>query len=175
MQIDPVACLRCWQVDVDVGPHTVTIPALPARPWLVALVTAGWAGIVPGLVPVMPDEVDEAVLAGTVGPAELDRAARAALAAAAGCPWWTAERLVYGCADMALCADLTLRGVDPDRTPLGAYLLAGYTSAVRGLKPERRAQLDMQLDRPPADVPAEEWFDRETAAAGFMAAMARTN
>lgn len=173
MRIDPVACLRCWKVDVDLGPHTLTIPALPARPWLVALVTAGWAGVVPGLIPDVPGEVDDAVLAGAITPADLDRAARAALAASAGCPWWTAERLVYGCADAALCAELTLRGVDPDRTPLAAYLLAGYTAAARGLKPEQRARLDMRLDVPPASAAPEEVFDREAAAAGFMAAMAR--
>jgi hypothetical protein len=171
MQIDPAAVVRCWAVDVDLGPHTVTIPALPARPWLTALITEGWAGIVPGLLPA-DSPVDDLITDGTITSAECTAAARAALAAAAGCPWWTAQRLAHGCVAGELGAELVLRGVDPDRLPLAAYLAAGYRAASRHLDDPKRARLDSQLEAPPRGIPVEEWWDRAAAANSFMQAIA---
>lgn len=173
MRFDTAAEVRCWRVDVDVGPHTLTIPALPARPWMVALLTGGWSGVITDLVPDVPDEVDEAIVAGTIRPGEFTRAARAAYAAAAGCKWWTAQRLTHACVGTALGAELALRAADPDRMPLAAYLHAGYQLAVRDLKDARRSQVDAELMAPPVDVDPADWFDRREAAANFMAVMAR--
>ncbi len=170
MQIDPVATLRCWQVDVDLAGHTITIPALPAQAWLVAVVVDGWAGVVPGLADV-PDEVDDLIAAGRIRSTDCTRAARDALAAAGGCPWWTAQRLAHAVASHPLGPELALRAVDPSRLSLAAYLAAGYQAAARNLDKAKLARLDWQLDQPPAGIPAEEWWDEDAAAAGFMAAI----
>lgn len=173
MRFDQAAELQCWRVDVSVGPYTLTVPALPARPWMVALLTGGWPGVIPGLVPDAPDEVDAAIVAGTIRPGECTRAGRAAYAAAAGCRWWIAQRLTHSCVGTPLGAELALRAADPDRMPLAAYLHAGYQLAVRDLKDSRRSQIDAELMAPPVGVDPVEWFDQREAAANFMAVMGR--
>lgn len=169
MKFEPAAMVRCWAVDVDIGGRTATIPALPAGPWLAALVVDGWAGIVPGLL--LDGPVDDLIADGRATTKECETAARAALAAAAGCPWWTAQRLAHGCATAGLGAELTVRGVDPARLPLGAYLAAAYRLATRSLDPAKVARLDAQLDAPPVGVPVEEWWDRAAAAQQFTQAI----
>jgi hypothetical protein len=171
VDIEPAATLRCWAVDVDLTPTVaVTIPALPARPWLVAVVTGGWPAIIPGLLDPVPEVVDEGILDGTIPARARVRAAKAALATVAGCPWWTAQRLAHACAGTAIGSELALRGVDPGVMPFAAYLAAGYRAATRYLSDVKRAEIDMRLDVPPADAEPEEIYDRGTAAALFVAA-----
>ena len=169
MRINPVATLRCWAVYVDLGEHTLRIPPLPASDWLVAVVVRGWAGVVPGLAEV-PGAVADLIADGSITERACDQAGREALAAAAGCPWWTAQRLAHACAGSAIGAELTLRGVDPTALPLGAYLAAGWHAASRGSDPSKLMTLEAQFSDPPADMDPDDWWDDGEAAANFMAA-----
>lgn len=171
MKVDPAAILRCWDVDVDVGAATYRIPAHPAAVWMEVVVEGAYTDVVPGMVQERGDDIDDALLAGTVRMSEVTSAARAAIAAAAGMKWWTAERMAYLAANTWIAGELLLRGVDAQRLSLAAYLSAAYRAASRVLDTAKLAKLDMDLERPPTGVSPDEWFDPEEAARGFMAAM----
>jgi hypothetical protein len=171
VRFDPAANLRCWAVDVDVAGRTFAIPPLPAAPWLLA-VLEGPLAVVPGLVDDTDGMLDEMLLDGTVHVAELEVAAHAAVEAAAGVRWWMAERLAASVAGTALGGELWLRGVDPDRVPFGAYLLAGWRWAATRLKESDLRRWESEVERPPTGVSAEEAYDAAESEALFMAAMA---
>lgn len=171
MNIDGAATLRVWSVDVDVGGNTYTIPARPASEWLLAVATGSNLDVVPGLLE-DPAALDDALAAGDLA-ADCMNAARAAITAAAGCPWWTAARLARAVGDTWIGGELTLKGVDPARMSFGAYLAAVYRLATRYLDEAKKARLDAELDQPPMDLPVEQWWDEDAAAAGFEAAAAR--
>lgn len=172
--LDPIAALRCWTIDVDVAGATYTVPARPAVDWLIAIVSGSWADIVPGLLdPDQSGPLEDAIADLSVDPAELRAAAQAALAEAAGTKWWTARNLAASVVTVPEMVGMLLtRGVDPGHVSLGGYLTAAYALAVRGMDKMGRARFDMDLQRPPAGVPAEEWWDEEAAADSFMSAMA---
>lgn len=169
MKFDPDATLRCWAVDVDVAGRTYTIPALPAADWLLALHSGALADVVPGLVD--GTELDDAIADGTASPADCQTAARAAIAAAAGCPWWTAAKLAHAAVTTWVAADLTSRGVDPTRIPLAAWLAAAWHAASRQMDEVKKGQLEWELERPPQGAQPDEWWSDDTATANFMAAM----
>jgi hypothetical protein len=172
MQIDPAAALALWAVDVDLVDRVYTIPALPASEWVLAILAGSWADIVPGLI-ADRDDLDDLILDGEVTSADCEAAARDALAAASGLKWWTAVRLARAAAETWIGSELALRGLDPSRMPLGAYLAATYRAAAREMEDSKRAQLDMELDRPPKGVSAAERFDETAAADAFMELAAR--
>lgn len=171
--LDPVAALRCWAVDVDVAGQVYTVPARPAVDWLLAIVDGAWADIVPGLLdPDQSGPLQDAIADLTVDPAEVRTAAQAALAEAAGTKWWTARTLAMSIAVTPEMVGLLMtRGVDPAHVSLGGYLTAGYALAVRNMDKTQRARFDLDLQRPPAGVPAEEWWDEDAAADSFLSAM----
>lgn len=169
MNVDAAATLAPYAVDVDVGEHTVTIPALPASVWLAALIRGSVTDIVPGLVD--GDVLDDEIADGRIGGAELMAAARAALAAAAGSSWWSATTLAVQAVGSGLHAELLLNGLDPAVVSLGAYLAAALHVATRGVAAEKRDEIHWLLDKPPVGVDPGEWFDEDAAAAGFVAAM----
>jgi hypothetical protein len=171
--LDPVAALRCWRIDVDVDGTVYTIPALPAAEWLVPIVTGAWGDIVPGLLPAADAEaLDDLIAAAAIDPAELRHAAQAALAEAAGTRWWTARALAGGILQVPqLTGRLLARGLDPTVVSLGGYLTAAYATVVDGMDQMQRARFDLDLQRPPVGVPADEWWDEDAAADNFYAAM----
>lgn len=168
MRFDPEAALRCWPVHLDLADRTWTIPALPAADWMAATLS-GWLDIIPGLL-VDPADLDDLLDDGTVGYTDCVAAARDALEAAAGCRWWTAQRLIHAACDWgSIGGELLLRGINPAVAPLGAVLAAAYRTATRHAEPAERARIDFELDRPPTGIPAAEWFDESEAAEAFMA------
>lgn len=171
--LDPIAALRCWQIDVEVAGTVYTIPALPAVDWLVAIVEGTWADIVPGLLPPGESEpLDDLIADLSIDPAELRTAAQAALGEAAGTRWWTARALAGGILQVPqLAGRLLAAGIDPATVSLGAYLTAAYAMAVDGMDKVQRAKFDLDLQRPPAGVPVDEWWDEDAAADSFYAAM----
>jgi uncharacterized protein YcbX len=172
IQFDRAATREPVEIDVDVDGSSYTIPALPASDWLVVIAHGTWADIVPGLLPRDATSVLEDRLADLqVGHDAIRQAAQAALAAAAGTKWWTARLLAVTTVTTHLAARLRLAGVDPTVVSLGAYLSTAYTAAQEGMDRQARAQFDMELQRPPAGVAPEEWYDEDAAADGFLAAM----
>jgi hypothetical protein len=171
VRFDPAASLKCWTVDVHAADRRYTIPALRATPWLLAVLEGSPLAVVPGL---LADEtaLDDLLLDGLIDVAELTAAAHAAVEAAAGVRWWVAERLTASIAGTALGGELVLRGVDPDRVSLGAYLLAGWRRAVTLMSERDRFRWEAELERPPAGVSVDEAYDAAEGEALFMAAMA---
>lgn len=171
MDIDPVAVLQCWAVEVDVGEHVYTIPALPASAWLLPILEGGWIDIVPGLL-VDADQLRDDLVDGLVPYEECRTAAQAALAMAAGTRrWWAATSLAKATMASWVGGDLVLHGVDLDRVPLAAYLAAAYRAATANMDKVARGRFDMDLNRPPPGIAPEEWFDEEEAEQGFLALM----
>lgn len=172
MDFDPVALLRCWAVEVDVGGRLFTIPAMPASDWLVPILEGAWFDIVPGLLADADEELHDALIAGTVPYEECRAAAQAALATASGSRrWWSARTLARAAMTGWVSGDLVLHGVDLDKVSLAAFLAAAYRSATVNMDRAVRGKFDMDLDRPPAGLPPEEWFDEDEAEQNFMAAM----
>ena len=171
--LDPMAALYCWQVDVEVAGHVYTIPSRPAADWLAAILDGSWSDIVPGLLdPDTSGPLEDAIADLAVDPDELRAAAQAALAEAAGTRWWTARALGGGVVQSPEMVGLLLtRGVDARHVSLGGYLVAAYALAVRGMDKMERARFELDLQRPPAGVPVDEWWDEDAAADSFMSAM----
>lgn len=179
MKVDPEATLRIWSVDVDIGGKAYTIPPLPARDWLLAvlyLTRDGLAGPIPGVVPdlIRDDDLADAIADGLVSSDECTQAARAAVEAAAGMKWWTAIKLAHSCVGEGIGAELISRGVDPATMPFAAYLIAGYRIATRHAADVDLARIDSELDAPPAGL-GEEAFSQSEIDATFAAALAATS
>lgn len=170
MRIDPEATLRCWPIDVDVAGDTYTIPALPASSWLLNVAAGSYLDVVPGMLtdPTVLD--DRLLLDGDLGD-ECTAVARAAITAASGTAWWTAIRLTRAVTDTWIGSELTLRGVDPTSVSYATYLAAAYRVATRYADAQTRFQVDVELDKPPAGVAPEDWFDEDAAGDLFEAAM----
>lgn len=169
---DPVAALLCWQVDVDVAGDIYTIPARPAVDWILAI-AGNWSDIIPGLLdPDTSDPLEDAIANLVIDGDELRAVAQAALAEAAGTKWWTARTLALSIAQSPEMVGLLLtKGVDAGVVSLGAYLTAAYALAVHNMDKTQRAKFELDLQTPPAGVPAEEWWDEDAAADSFMSAM----
>lgn len=168
MQFAPLATLRCWTVDVDVGGITYTIPPVPAASWLLPVLVGSWTDIVPGMV-ADPGDLADLILSEDVSYDEIRGAAQDALAAASGARWWVAAQLAHAAAGSWVAAELTLHGVDPERVSLGAWLSAAYRAATREMSKADLARFDFDLERPPEGLDPAEWFDEDAAAEGFLA------
>jgi hypothetical protein len=85
---------------------------------------------------------------------------------------WSATRLsswLVGNWDTLGSAVLS-RGLDMSTAPLGAVLVVTYRVILENQKGEQeRHKVDLELDRPPVGVSAEEMFDPRSATAAFMA------
>jgi hypothetical protein len=170
---DPIAALRPVEVDVQLGGWEYTIPALPASAWIRATLEADGGAIVPGLLAAAQDRssIWTDYARGDVSKEEIAEAARDALEAVAGRPWWEASRLITGAAHQdawaAVSGELFARGVDLDKMSLGAFLNAVYATAVRNGTKEEREKLDFELKRIPPEV-GEEAYDEAEEEAAFM-------
>lgn len=171
MNVDPAASLSCTEIEVDLGEMTYVIAALPAAAWLKPVLNGAWVDIVPGLLASDDGNVDDALIAGTLDYAELKSAARAALGVAAGMAWFEAVNLIHAAAGSWVGGELTLRGVDATRLPLGAYLAAAYRAATKHMDTAQRTRFDMDLSRPPAGTDPADWYDEEQAELNFLKAM----
>lgn len=169
---DLAATFEPCEIDVDVAGATYTIAARPASDWLLVIAEGGWSDIVPGLLdPAVSSDLDDRIADLEVDPGDIRQAAQAALAAAAGTKWWTARVLAVTAVQSHLAPHLRLRGIDPTVVSLGCYLSAAYSAATEHMDRVKLAQFDLELQRPPAGVAPEEWYDEDAAAEGFMAAM----
>lgn len=171
MDFDPDA-RRLAGIDVELGGVWHTIPARPAGDWIRAL-RNNWTGMLLELIdtPVL----DDALFDGNITTGELTAAARDALTAAAGVRWSVATRLIGFGQGPEAGGELILRGVDAEQVSLGTYVLACYSIATRHQDTKRRAEIDMELQLPPAGVDAEDWYDEDEAATGFLTAMGAQN
>ena len=142
-------------IPLEVGPLSVTVPALTAAAWLAAISSGRASGVIPGLLP--PEEraaVVRAMSVREVTVADVQTATRTAIAEATGRPWWEAVKLV-GAADDGkgeVLGHLLLGGLDPARVTLGGWCAATYALCVRNLDKDARLKFDVDLAMIPAGV-----------------------
>jgi hypothetical protein len=170
--MDPVAILRIWPVVVTLGEEEFQIPALPAADWVEAILTRDATAIVPGLLlPEDEAEVLALLMDGEVEPDEVLAAARDAIEAAAGRPWWEATRLVGSSGENGdtVFGSLVQAGFDFEKRSLAALCAVIYAMATANMDKKDRAKFDMDLKAVPAEILRD---DEDALEAAFMAAMA---
>lgn len=147
------------------GPFTITVdgsgytfPSLTALRWLEILPDRRWAL---HLVQAMDSDSYERFLTGAEGgriqPDGLVRIARAALAEAAGRPWWEAERLVMAAlGNDRILGRVMMSGPDLERITLAVFCAVTWSVITHGAGPEDMLKLESQLTVPPPEALAEE-------------------
>lgn len=178
MAADALAALRIWALDVELGGHTFTVPALPAADWFIAILDEdNPLPLIPGL---LDDDGEEQVmdmlLAGEIDTDLVITRTRELLSAAAGRPWWEADRLIRSSAESwhIIGGELTRLGVELDKVSLASALNAIYVICVRTMDEQERNKFDIDLRLPPVGVEgvtAEDLYDQRAAESAFAALM----
>lgn len=88
--------------------------------------------------------------------------ARAALAGAAGRPWWEAERLASVSLDPGFLGHLLLSGADPSRLSLAAWFALVYAAVIRGQDQMGRMRFEAEISMPPPEA-ADEWEEEDVS------------
>jgi len=178
MAADALAALKIWALEVDLGGRTFTVPARPAVDWFVAILDEDVPlPLIPGLMDGDAEErVTDLLLDGTVDAELIARRSRELLTAAAGRPWWEADRLIRssGASWHIIGGELTRLGVDLGAVSLGAALNAIYVICVRTMDEKERNRFDIELRLPPIGVEGvktEDMYDQRAAEAAFVALM----
>lgn len=178
MAADALAALRIWALDVDLGGETFTVPPRPAVEWFLAILDEDTPlPLIPGL---MEDGAEERVvdllLDGQITAEDIARRSRELLTAAAGRPWWEADRLIRssGASWHIIGGELTRLGVDLNAVSLAAALNAIYVVCVRTMDERERNKFDIDLRLPPIGVEGvkpEDMYDQRAAESAFAALM----
>lgn len=175
---DALAALKIWALDVDLGGETLEVPARPAVDWFLAILSEDVPlPLIPGLMDGDAEErITDMILDGTVTTDEIITRSRELLTAAAGRPWWEADRLIRSSAQswQIIGGELTRLGVDLGAVSLAAALNAIYVVCVRTMDEKERNKFDIDLRLPPIGVEGvttEEMYDEKAATAAFMALM----
>lgn len=134
MDVDPLASMRCWAIELELGGRTFDVPALSAADWWPVL-SSGDLGSILDFVVSLPDDpfnLDEMLLAGSLPSGELTEVLTDAIEATAG-------RSLHAAFVLATVANgqwagingaLAARGFRWDQQPLGAALDAIYAEVV---------------------------------------------
>jgi hypothetical protein len=145
---DPVASLRMWAVEVEVGGITLRIPPLPASDWLPFLMSADILGTLD-----LAEDVDiEGMLIdGVVSIDVLREALERLVESAAGRSSWVAMVIAHTASAHwhVVGADLARAGMRFIEIPLGAALDAMYGSLIRAMDEKGIKQFNDSLDRGP--------------------------
>lgn len=156
---------------VEMDGHTYVFPVLSAAKWLALLTDAnGWPARV--LHHADADSYEaflDQVEAGVLGPADVTRLARLVFAEQAGRSWWEAERLARSVLGTpALTAAVLVRGLDPSRLTLAAFLAVVWSRATEGASQADRMAMEAQLMAPPPEAMAEMGDEMDLGAVATM-------
>jgi hypothetical protein len=175
---DALAALRIWALDVELGGEVFTVPARPAADWFVAILDDDVPlPLIPGLMDSdAEDRISDMLLDGEIAAEDIAVRSRELLTAAAGRPWWEADRLIRSSGESwhIIGGELTRLGVDLGTVPLAAALNAIYVVCVRTMDEKERNKFDIDLRMPPIGVEGvttEEMYDVKAAESAFMALM----
>lgn len=175
---DALAALKIWALDVDLAGETFTVPPIPAVGWFVAILDDTTPlPLIPGLMDGSAEErITDMLLDGAITPEDIVTRSRELLTAAAGRPWWEADRLIRSAAEswQVIGGELTRLGVNLDAVSLAAALNAIYVVCVRTMDEKERNKFDIDLRMPPVGVEGvtvEEMYDEKAASAAFAALM----
>ena len=178
MAADPLAALRIWALDVDLAGETFTVPPRPASEWFMAILDEETPlPLIPGLMDAAAeDRIADMLLDGALDADEIVARSRELLTAAAGRPWWEADRLIRGSGESwhVIGGELTRVGVDLDKVSLASALNAIYVICVRTMDDKERNKFDIDLRLPPIGVEgvtAEDMYDQRAAESAFAALM----
>lgn len=166
MDVDPVASVRIWSVDLDLGGETFEIPALPAADWVPILMSGRLLDVL-DLVD-DPDRVDRVMVRGDIEPDQIRDAIRSVVEQVSGRDAHTAMVIVQSAALRweVIGGDLVRSGVRFDQIPLGAALDAIHASIMAHLKPEDREKFQSAL-RPPEQGDQPSHSERKRAESQF--------
>lgn len=171
MDVDPLASMRCWAIEIELGGRTFDVPALPAVDWWPVLVTADLHAVLDFIVssPDDPNSLDEMLLSGGIDPEELTTALVDALEEATG-------RTMHSACVLASVAtthwtvvggELAKLGFRWDIQPIGAALDAVFSVVISGIeKKEDRDKFLRLLDTDPM-IKGRRGRNREKAVAEF--------
>lgn len=170
-RFDGLAALGVWPVDVVVGDRVFRLDPQPASFWIVHLLEDDLFGLLNLLTD--SQELDQALLGGTITSADCAKAAKEAIALSSGMLWWSALRLVATARQsLQVAGELVLAGVDPARISLGAYCAAVYAILVRNADDKQVKRIISRIEATPEGVSAMERYDPDVAADQFEALMA---
>jgi len=173
VSVDARASLRQWGVIVDVGGVEYEIPPLPAADWVLAVINSEHE-IFPTMALLPEDDYEDlkyrVLIEGVATLDDVATASKDALEVASGWRWWSAETMINSAAAewRLIAGEMTKRGLDPGKLPLGAWLNGLYAMATENLKPEERLAFNMRLDKAPVGAITKE--EREQQAAQMWAA-----
>lgn len=178
MATDALAALRVWALEVELAGETFVVPPRPAADWFLAILDEDVPlPLIPGMMEASAeDEVADLLLDGSLTVEEITTRSRELLTAAAGRPWWEADRLIRsaGASWHIIGGELTRLGVDLDKVSLAAALNAIYVVCVRTMDEKERNKFDIDLRLPPIGVEGvttEEMYDQQAAESAFAALM----
>ena len=130
VKVDPLASMRCWAIELELGGRTFDVPALPAVDWWPVLTSGNLTQILDFVVstPGDPDSLDEVILAGGLG-SDLTEVLSDAVEAAAGRTFHAARVLAIVSESQwaSINGAIVARGFQWDVQPLGAALDALYS------------------------------------------------
>jgi hypothetical protein len=140
VDVDPLASMRCWAIEIELGGRTFEVPALPAADWWPVLVSGDIGQILDFIVstPDDPGNVDDLLLSGVLSGNELTEVLLDAMEEAAGRSFHAAfvTALTAGTQWAAVNGTLAKGGFRWDEQPLGAALDALYAAMLELLSKE---------------------------------------
>lgn len=145
MEVDPLASMRCWGIEIDLGGRTYDVPALSAVDWWPVLGKANPLDVI-GLIE--GGDLDERLLDGDLDHEVLIDALREAVEEAAGRSFHAAVVLVMVANSQwpIINGQLIRRGFRWEDQPLGAALDAVYALIVEVFDKEDRDKFLALLD-----------------------------
>jgi len=182
MAADALAALKIWALDVELAGENFVVPARPAVDWFLAILDEETPlPLIPGLMDsAAEDRITDLLLDGEVDADLIVKRSRELLTAAAGRPWWEADRLIRssGASWHIIGGELTRLGVDLGKVSLAAALNAIYVICVRTMDEKERNKFDIDLRLPPVGVEGvttEEMYDQQAAESAFAALMGQAS
>lgn len=138
MDVDPLASMRCWAIDIELGGHLFEVPPLTAADWWSILVGANPLLVLDVAVSTDGADLDEMILSGEVTAAELNEATMDAIEAVTGRPFQAAYVLATVAAKSwpVVGGQLAQSGFRWEEQPIGAALDAIYSIVVPAI-PEK--------------------------------------
>lgn len=175
---DPVASMRIWGADVQLGGQTFHVPAADAATWLQVLLAKDV--VYEDLFPAMAGDeailaVNQMLLVGHVGVEDLERAILDLVEEVSGRRWWITLRMCFSLRQSweSVGGELARHGVTPFGVPLSYWLDAAYSTAVdiilRGPKPKQAQEWTRALTTAPPSEGSQ--VDEEANSLAFLAAM----
>jgi hypothetical protein len=146
VDVDPLASMQCWAIDVELGGRVFQIPALPAADWWPVLAGGDLSKILDFLM--SDDDLDQLLITGEVGGKQLSQALTDVIEEVAGRSFHAALVLTIVAQNQwpLVSGNLAQRGFRWDVMPLGAALDAIYAMVVTNMEDEPRRKFIALLD-----------------------------